>query len=74
MWLDSYLKRKSVKENKKADNEKKSKSVIRQYSDSYISFRCSFAGNLTALVPLCMVRRKELSNSVMVSGKIKMSS
>ena len=36
--IDKYLKRKNVNENEKANNEKKSNSVIRHYSDSYISF------------------------------------
>ena len=69
--MDKHLKRKSVNENEKIIHEKKSKTVMRQNSDSYISFRFTFTGNRTAPVPLCLVRRKELSNSAMVPAKMK---
>ena len=69
--MDKYLKRKSVNENKKIIHEKKSKTVMRQYSDSYISFGFTFTGNPTAPVPLCLVCRKELSNSAMVPAELK---
>ena len=44
---------------------------MRQYSDSYISFEFTFTGNPTAPVPLCVVCRKELSNSAKVLAKLK---
>ena len=69
--MDKYLKRKSVNENEKIIHEKKSKAVMRQYSDGYISFGFTFAGNLTAPVSLCLVCRKELSVSAMVPAKLK---
>ena len=34
--MNRYLNRKNANENEKASNEKKSKSMIRHYSDSYI--------------------------------------
>ena len=58
--MDNYLKRKTVNENEKIIHEKKSKTVMRQYSDSYISFAFTFTSNPTAPVPLCLVCRKEL--------------
>ena len=66
-----YSKKKSVNENEKITHEKKSKTVMRQYSDSYISFGFTFTGNPAAPVPLCLVFRKELSNSTMVPAKLK---
>ena len=62
--MDKYLKRKSVNENEKIIiiYEKKSRTVMRQYSDIYISFGFTSTGNPTAPVPLCLVCRKELSN------------
>ena len=69
--MDKYLKRKSVNENEKIIHEKKSKTVMRQYSDSYISFGFTSTGNPTAPVPLCLVCRKELSNSAMFPTKLK---
>ena len=69
--MDKYLKRKSLNENEKIIHEKKSKTVMRQYSDSDISFGFTFNGNPTAPVPLCLVCRKELSNSAMVPAKLK---
>ena len=61
--MDKYLKRNSVNENEKIIHENKFKTVMRQYSDSYISFGFTFTGNPTAPVPLCLACRKELSNS-----------
>ena len=72
--MDSYLKRKSENETTSTSrpNEKKQKSaVMRQYSDSCISFGFTFTGDLTASIPLCLVCRKELSNSTMVLAKLK---
>ena len=69
--MNKHLKRKSVNENEKIIYEKKSKTVMRQYSDSYISFGFAFTGNPTVPVPLCLVCRKELSNSAMVPAKLK---
>ena len=69
--MDKYLKRKSVNENEKIIYEKKSKTVMRQYSDSYISFGFTFTDNPTAPVPLCLVCTKELSNSAMVPAKLQ---
>ena len=71
MQMDKYLKRKNVNENEKIIHEKKSKTVMRQYSDSYISFGFTFTSNLTAPVLLCLVCRKGLSNSAMVPAKLK---
>ena len=69
--MDKYLKRKSVNKNEEIIHKKKSKTVMRQYSDSYISFGFTFTGNPTAPVPLCLVCRKELYNSAMVPAKLK---
>ena len=69
--MDKYLKRKSVNENEKIIHEKKSKTAMRQYSDSYISLEFTFTSNPNALAPLCLVCRKELSNSAMVPAKLK---
>ena len=72
--MDKNLKRKSENEatSTSRPNEKKQKSaVMRQYSDSYISFGFTFTGDLTAPISLCLVRRKELSSSAMVPAKLK---
>ena len=44
---------------------------MRQYSDSYILFGFTFTDSPTAPVPLCLICRKEVSNSTMVSAKLK---
>ena len=69
-----YLKRKSENETTGTSrpNEKKQKSVVmRQYSDSYISYGFTFTGDPTAPIALCWVCRNELSNSAMVPAKLK---
>ena len=51
---------------------KKAKTVIsRKYAKNYISFRFTFAGDVTNSVPLCMVCNERLSNSAMVPSKLK---
>ena len=50
---------------------KRLKTVMTQYSDSYILFGFTFTRNPTAPVPLCLICRKELSNSAMVPAKLK---
>ena len=62
--MDKYFKMKSV-------NEKESKSIMRQYSDSYILFGFTFIGDPTATIPLRVVYRKERSNSAMILAKMK---
>ena len=69
--MDRYLKRKNVNENEKASNKKKSNSVMRHHSDSYISFGFSYTGDLTFPKPVCLVYRKELCNTTMVPAKLK---
>ena len=72
--MDRYLKRKSENETTGTSrpNEKKQKSVVmRQYSDSYISYGFTFTGDPTAPIPLCLVCRNELSSSAMVPAKLK---
>ena len=69
--MDKYLKRKSVNENEKASNEKKSNSVMRHHSDSYILFGFTYASDLTFPKSVCFVCRKWLSNSAMVPAKMK---
>ena len=69
--MDKYLKRKSGNQHEKIIHEKKSKTVMRQYNDSYISLEFTFTGNSNAPAPLCLVSRKELSNSAMAPAKLK---
>ena len=69
--MDNHLKKKNVNENEKISNEKKSNSVMRHYSDSYISFGFTHRGNPTFPKSICLVCRKELCNSAMVPAKLK---
>ena len=64
--MDKCLNRKSVNENEKIVYEKKSKTLMGQYIDSYILFGFSFTSNSTTPFPLCLVWRKELCNSATV--------
>ena len=64
--MDRYLKRKSENETTSTSrpNEKKQKSaVMRQYSDSYISFEFTFTGDPTAPIPLYLVCRNYYPNA-----------
>ena len=52
--------------NKKIVYEKRSKTLMRQYSDNYILFGFTFTSNSTTPFPLCLVCRKELCNRATV--------
>ena len=64
--MDKCLNRKSVNENEKIVYEKKSKTLMGQYSDNYILFGFTFTSNLTRPFPLYLVCRKEVCNSATV--------
>lgn len=47
--------------------------ALRQYNESYISFRCTFSGDATTPTPFCLLCVEKLANSATVPGKLKLS-